>query len=72
MRFKVQFTADQAYVDLLERARDLLWHQLPTGDLVELQRMALEALMEQLVPRKGVTTSAAPARNAPSTRDARP
>jgi hypothetical protein len=33
LRYKVQFTADQAYVDLLEQARDLLWHQLPNGEL---------------------------------------
>ena len=38
LRYKVQFTADQAYVDLLEEARNLLQHQLPTRDLVEVQR----------------------------------
>ena len=62
LRFKVQFTADQAYVDLLERARALLWHQLPSGDLVELQRLALEALVEKLQHRK-CGANAAPARN---------
>ncbi|HWO10828.1 MAG TPA: hypothetical protein VNN80_15145, partial [Polyangiaceae bacterium] len=51
-RYKVQFTADQAYVDLLEQARALLWHQLPSGDLAQLQRLALEALVEKLVCRK--------------------
>jgi hypothetical protein len=48
----VQFTADQVYVDLLERARDLLWHQLPNGDLAQLQRLALEALVEKLMRRE--------------------
>jgi 5-methylcytosine-specific restriction endonuclease McrA len=56
LRYRVQFTADQAYVDLLERARDLLWHQLPNGDLAELQRLALEALIEKLMTRKCGTT----------------
>jgi hypothetical protein len=82
LRFKVQFTADQAYVDLLERAKALLWHQLPNGDLVELQRLALEALVEKLQQRKcgalarakqstatlaaEPANRAAPARNEPS------
>ena len=52
LRYKVQFTADQAYVDLIEQARALLWHQLPNGDLAELQRLALEALVEKLLRRK--------------------
>lgn len=51
-RYRVQFTADQAYVDLLERARALLWHRLPSGDLAQLQRLAIEALVEKLVVRK--------------------
>ncbi len=52
VRYKVQFTADQAYVDLLEQARALLWHRLPNGDLAKLQQLALEALVEKLVLRK--------------------
>src|SRR5690606_3530023 len=52
LRYRVQFTADQEYVDLLERARDLLWHQLPNGDLAAIQRLALEALVEKLARRK--------------------
>jgi len=52
VRYKVQFTADQAYVDLLEQARALLWHRLPSGDLAQLQQLALEALVEKLVLRK--------------------
>ena len=52
VRYKVQFTADQAYVDLLEQARGLLWHRLPDGGLAQLQRLALEALVEKLVLRK--------------------
>jgi hypothetical protein len=52
VRYRVQFTADQAYVDLLEQARALLWHRFPNGDLAQLQRLALEALVEKLVLRK--------------------
>ena len=52
LHYRVQFTADQDYVDLLERARALLWHQLPNGDLVELQRLALQALVDKLTKRK--------------------
>jgi len=51
-RYRVQFTADQAYVDALEQARALLWHRLPSGDLAQLHRLALEALLEKLVRRK--------------------
>ena len=60
MHYRVQFTADQAYVDLLERACALLWHQLPNGDLVELQRLALQALVDKLAKRKFGAKAAAP------------
>jgi len=52
LRYKVQFTADQAYVDLLEEARNLLQHELPTRDLVAVQRRALELLVSKLRQRK--------------------
>jgi len=51
-RYRVQFTADQAYVNLLEEARDLLQHSIPDRDLVEVQRRALQALVEKLRARK--------------------
>src|SRR5688572_850627 len=60
LHYRVQFTADQAYVDLLEKARALLWHQLPNGDLVELQRLALQALVDKLAKRKFGAKAAAP------------
>ncbi|MET0412703.1 MAG: hypothetical protein ABW217_15475, partial [Polyangiaceae bacterium] len=52
MHFKVQFTADQQYMSLLEEARDLLAHVNPTRDFVEVQRRALEVLVSQLRNRK--------------------
>ena len=51
-RYRVQFTADQAYVDLLEEARDLLQHSIPGRDLVEVQRRALQELVKKLRARK--------------------
>jgi hypothetical protein len=52
MRYKVQFTADQAYVDLLDQVRDLLQHQIPNRDLAKIQQLAMEALLEKLGRRK--------------------
>jgi 5-methylcytosine-specific restriction endonuclease McrA len=66
MHYKVQFTADQEYVALLEEARDLLAHVNPTRDFVEVQRRALELLVAQLRKRKHAarasTASAGPYR----------
>jgi 5-methylcytosine-specific restriction endonuclease McrA len=55
-RYRVQFTADQAYVDLLEEARNLLQHELPGRDLAEVQRRALELLVHKLRQRKHAAT----------------
>ncbi|MEO8177857.1 MAG: hypothetical protein ABI895_03395 [Deltaproteobacteria bacterium] len=52
LRYRVQFTADQAYVDLLEEARNLLQHELPGRELAEVQRRALELLVHKLRQRK--------------------
>jgi len=64
LRYQVQFTADQAYVDLLEEARNLLQHDLPTRDLLEVQRRALELLVRKLQQRKHAA-SARPRARAP-------
>ena len=52
LRYKVQFTADQAYVELLEEACNLLQHELPARDLAAVQRRALELLVQKLRQRK--------------------
>jgi len=65
-RYRIQFTADQEYVDGLEQARALLWHRLPSGDLVQLHRLALEALLEKLVSRKYGAGARAGRRETPS------
>ena len=51
-RYRVQFTADRAYLDLLEEAGQLLQHTVPDRDLVEVQRRALLTLVKQLRARK--------------------
>ncbi len=55
-RYKVQFTASQEYVDLLEQARDLLAHEIPTRDLEDVQLRAMRALVAQLRKRRCAAT----------------
>jgi hypothetical protein len=61
VRYKIQFTADEAYVALLERARDLLQHRVPDRDLGKVQALAMAALVEQLERQK----CGGPSRSAP-------
>ena len=60
LRYKVQFTADQEYVELFEQARALAWHQLPSGDIATLQKLAMQALVEKLLRRKCAVKHAEP------------
>src|SRR5690606_23077184 len=62
LRFKVQFTAGQEYVDLLEEAFDLLGLGKRAASLPELQLRALRELVERLRQRK--TGTKRPAREA--------
>jgi hypothetical protein len=48
VRYKVQFTADQALVDKLRDAQALLSHRLPDGDLAQVFDQALSVLCERL------------------------
>ena len=73
-RYKVQFTADQEYIELVEQARALSSHTLPRGDLAELHRRAMQMLVDKLLRRKAAVSRAelpqtrgadAPARSAP-------
>lgn len=59
MHYKVEFTADQEYMSLLEEARDLLAHVNPSRDFVEVQRRALELLVAQLRKRKHAARASA-------------
>ena len=51
-RYKVELTASQEYVDLLEEARDLLSHALPHATLDEIHVRALRALVTELKKKK--------------------
>lgn len=57
LRFKVQFTASQEYVDLLEEAVDLLGFKKTTTSLPEVQLRALRELVERLRKRKRTKAS---------------
>jgi 5-methylcytosine-specific restriction endonuclease McrA len=58
--YKVQFTATQKYVDLMNEAFDLLGHELRKPDLVELELRAMREFVRQL--RKRRRADSAPAR----------
>ena len=51
-RYKVLFTVSQEYVDLLERAQDLLSHAVPDRSLAEVHLRALRLLVKRLESRK--------------------
>jgi hypothetical protein len=51
-RYRVEFTARAELRDKLERARELLSHAVPSGDLGELFERALDALIEKETRRR--------------------
>ena len=51
-RYRVQFTANQEYVDLLETAKDLLAHAVPSRSIEEVHLRAMRALVAELKKRK--------------------
>jgi hypothetical protein len=51
-RYKVQFTATQEYVDLLEEARDLLAHAVPGRSIEEVHLRAMRTLVSELKARR--------------------
>src|SRR6187455_1905222 len=50
-RYRVEFTASSEFCEKLERARELLSHSLPSGDLATLLERALDELIERKVRR---------------------
>jgi hypothetical protein len=78
LRYKVQFTASQEYVDLMSEAFDLLGHEMRKPDLVEVQLQALRELVKQLRRRKRAATERPPSSaterppSSDATRDAAP
>ena len=55
--YRVQFTATQEYVDLLETAKDLLVHAVPSRSIEEVHLRAMRALVSELKKRKTGATS---------------
>ena len=55
-RYAIQFTADRETHDLLGYAQALLGHQLPSGDLAQVFKRALKALVHELEKRKFAAT----------------
>ena len=51
-RYRVEFTASQRYVELLEEARNLLQHQVPDRDVVRVHELAMAAFVELLRKRR--------------------
>jgi hypothetical protein len=51
-RYSVQFTASEEYVALVEEARALLAHALPSADLAEVHLRAMQTLVAALKKRK--------------------
>jgi hypothetical protein len=55
-RFALTVTIDQDVHDLLNRAQDLLSHRVPRGDVQQVLRRALQALVRELERRKFAAT----------------
>jgi hypothetical protein len=55
-RYKVEFTANDEYVKLVEEAKALLSHSTPRVDLVELQLCAMRSLVAELKRKKRAAT----------------
>jgi hypothetical protein len=56
LRYKVQFTATQEFVDLLDEARDLLGYENPRPALPDIQLRALRSLVKGLRAQKRAAT----------------
>jgi hypothetical protein len=56
LRYRVEFTASERYVKLLEEARDLLQHQVPDRDVARVHELAMATFVEQLRKRRQAAT----------------
>jgi hypothetical protein len=65
IRFKVQFTATQEYVDTMNEALDFLSHEMRTRDVAELHARAMKALVAELRKKKCAETDRPRAKSAP-------
>ena len=55
-RYRVTFTGSAALVDKLDRAKELLSHSVPNGDVGEIVERALDALLEAAARRRHAAT----------------
>lgn len=55
-RYRVTFTASEGTIEKLERAKALLSHSVPAGDVGEIFARALDALLEKAARRKHAAT----------------
>ena len=65
-RYGFQCTLDQESHDLLQRARELTSHEVPTGDMAQVLKITLQLAVGQLEKRKFAATSR-PGASRPST-----
>jgi 5-methylcytosine-specific restriction endonuclease McrA len=56
-RFALQCTIDQETHDALRYAQELLGHELPSGDVAQVLKLALQALIPQLEKRRFSATT---------------
>jgi 5-methylcytosine-specific restriction endonuclease McrA len=70
-RYRVQFTATPILKEKIERARALLWHRHPSGDLASVVERALDQLIDRLEREKlgKRTTERKAAKSGRSTKD---
>jgi hypothetical protein len=52
LRYHVEFTASQEYVERLEEARNLLQHQVPDRDVARIHELAMAVFVEHLRKRR--------------------
>jgi hypothetical protein len=55
-RYKVQFTANQSWLDKLRQAQALLSHRVPDGDVAEVLERGLTLLCERLMKERFATS----------------
>jgi len=68
-RYKVQFTADAAWVEQLRRAQDLMSHRLPDGDVPQILCQALELLNQRLMKERFAALSKPETKDAPEAQE---
>jgi 5-methylcytosine-specific restriction endonuclease McrA len=52
LRYRIEFSVSQEYVDCLEEARNLLQHRIPNRDIAQVHELAMATFVEQLKKRR--------------------